>query len=393
MALIKCPECGKKISAQSATCINCGHPINDGSASQPTKAKAKKRGGCLKTILFIVAILAAIGYFQSKSGVDKPASVTTPLQQTESTKQSSTAKPAITFHTADEACKKLIPILEHEGIPSNAKIQSIAVKDGNMTITVALGDSNADQINNVGHYSNSIIECVLEHPELDNIWGRINIEYVGVATMFADRKDAVTNEHGRYIPEKHYEITPTKALTATVDGDGKATPQAATSVADDTFVQLNDFIRRHDAAMDHLKMMENYGFDGRIGDNYQIKTGPVNDTVTYSIGNSDDTAVVITMPTGTRAINGIAAILAWRGDIKQPKMLLEVMTSLAYGSGICTEIDGSHGITMVMDELNLYAADAFAFGKNGEYSANGIYMSYESSKNLSAIYLYVRKEE
>lgn len=29
MALIKCPECGKKISDKAHTCIHCGYPLNE----------------------------------------------------------------------------------------------------------------------------------------------------------------------------------------------------------------------------------------------------------------------------------------------------------------------------------------------------------------------------
>lgn len=29
MALIKCPECGKKVSEKANACIHCGYPINN----------------------------------------------------------------------------------------------------------------------------------------------------------------------------------------------------------------------------------------------------------------------------------------------------------------------------------------------------------------------------
>lgn len=37
MALVKCPECGKKVSDQAPTCIHCGYPIQ---ASSPYKSSA-----------------------------------------------------------------------------------------------------------------------------------------------------------------------------------------------------------------------------------------------------------------------------------------------------------------------------------------------------------------
>lgn len=38
MALIKCPECGKKVSDQAPTCIHCGYPLRKSSPYKSTAA-------------------------------------------------------------------------------------------------------------------------------------------------------------------------------------------------------------------------------------------------------------------------------------------------------------------------------------------------------------------
>jgi hypothetical protein len=51
MALINCPDCGKQISDQAKTCPSCARPIKHRASISPG----------LKTILFIVGIIAVIG--------------------------------------------------------------------------------------------------------------------------------------------------------------------------------------------------------------------------------------------------------------------------------------------------------------------------------------------
>lgn len=75
MALIKCPECGKEVSDQAASCPSCGHPLkqkenaqsqmqqngkqsNDRYRSQPVK---KKGHGCLITVIIVVVFFAIVG--------------------------------------------------------------------------------------------------------------------------------------------------------------------------------------------------------------------------------------------------------------------------------------------------------------------------------------------
>ena len=68
MALIKCPECGKKVSNQAQNCPNCGHPISTigptyqakQTAPQITQNTAKPNRGCLVPML-IVIFLFGIG--------------------------------------------------------------------------------------------------------------------------------------------------------------------------------------------------------------------------------------------------------------------------------------------------------------------------------------------
>lgn len=65
MALIKCTECGKKISNKATTCPNCGCPVTTTPVAtteikQPISEKKTKKGGCLKTILIYLGILIVI---------------------------------------------------------------------------------------------------------------------------------------------------------------------------------------------------------------------------------------------------------------------------------------------------------------------------------------------
>lgn len=53
MALIKCPDCGKQISSQAASCPNCGCPI----ANRPTTVKIR----CLSDDRHVKRMKFAIG--------------------------------------------------------------------------------------------------------------------------------------------------------------------------------------------------------------------------------------------------------------------------------------------------------------------------------------------
>lgn len=89
MALINCPECGKEISDKAGNCPNCGCPIQpeqetkDGKGERwsfekspkitekEKKEKPKKKIGCLKIILIIVAICIVIEIIGSIGGDDE----------------------------------------------------------------------------------------------------------------------------------------------------------------------------------------------------------------------------------------------------------------------------------------------------------------------------------
>ena len=90
MALINCPECGKEISDKAGSCPNCGCPIQPEqevteekkgerwSFKQLPKAtvkekeeKPKKKGGCLKVVLIIVAICIVLEIISSIGGEDE----------------------------------------------------------------------------------------------------------------------------------------------------------------------------------------------------------------------------------------------------------------------------------------------------------------------------------
>ena len=54
MPLIKCPACWKEISAQAASCPNCGHPLAKPTANEP---QSKSRLGWLVLILLVVGLV------------------------------------------------------------------------------------------------------------------------------------------------------------------------------------------------------------------------------------------------------------------------------------------------------------------------------------------------
>jgi len=54
MALINCPECGKRISNQAESCPNCGHPINF------IKYEKNKREGCFLQTLNVGCLMILI---------------------------------------------------------------------------------------------------------------------------------------------------------------------------------------------------------------------------------------------------------------------------------------------------------------------------------------------
>lgn len=65
MALINCPDCGKKVSDQAPTCPNCGRPLEEVSQSTPNvKAEGQKEGCFLQTMnagcMIIFAIIGII---------------------------------------------------------------------------------------------------------------------------------------------------------------------------------------------------------------------------------------------------------------------------------------------------------------------------------------------
>jgi len=63
MALIKCPDCGKEMSDQAASCLNCGHPIKPVVIEQT--AKKFKGRQAFYIILLVAGFLMLLGSFAS----------------------------------------------------------------------------------------------------------------------------------------------------------------------------------------------------------------------------------------------------------------------------------------------------------------------------------------
>lgn len=84
MALINCPECGKEISDQAATCPNCGHPQR---VPEPAPSTANTKGnntGCaIAGVAGVCILLFALLTMCGKSG---------PVPVAETNKQGNLAK-------------------------------------------------------------------------------------------------------------------------------------------------------------------------------------------------------------------------------------------------------------------------------------------------------------
>ena len=58
MALIQCPECGKKVSDKAKECPECGHPIAEVTAEK--KVVIKNEEGCFLQTLNVGCALVAL---------------------------------------------------------------------------------------------------------------------------------------------------------------------------------------------------------------------------------------------------------------------------------------------------------------------------------------------
>ena len=76
MALIKCPECGKKISNNATSCPNCGCPIIDRQEqSEHVTASKHEGGGCLKPFITFLVISAIIGFAAAIQHKNQPEDI------------------------------------------------------------------------------------------------------------------------------------------------------------------------------------------------------------------------------------------------------------------------------------------------------------------------------
>lgn len=89
MALIKCTECGKKISDKATNCPNCGCPIITTEIKQSESQKKVKKGGCLKAILIYLGIGMVISIIIAIRSQKEPTK-TQPVLQTSSESQTQT---------------------------------------------------------------------------------------------------------------------------------------------------------------------------------------------------------------------------------------------------------------------------------------------------------------
>jgi uncharacterized membrane protein YvbJ len=72
MALISCPECGRKVSEKAPACPQCGAPIARESTASPSTVHGRGEGlfmksmncGCL-VVLALIGLIIIIGIFAS----------------------------------------------------------------------------------------------------------------------------------------------------------------------------------------------------------------------------------------------------------------------------------------------------------------------------------------
>jgi hypothetical protein len=63
MALIKCPECGNKVSTAASACPSCGHPIAGPLQALPSQPMQKKEPGCLAQLIVGVGLMILLIWF------------------------------------------------------------------------------------------------------------------------------------------------------------------------------------------------------------------------------------------------------------------------------------------------------------------------------------------
>ena len=106
MALIKCPECGKKVSNQAQNCPNCGHPIAttdpvhqiQQTIPQTPQHTKKQNRGCLIPMLILILIFGGslvfgllYEYQKQKDGLTESVDSVDVTGSSEETKQNAKA--------------------------------------------------------------------------------------------------------------------------------------------------------------------------------------------------------------------------------------------------------------------------------------------------------------
>ena len=57
MAMVKCPDCGKDVSAAAPSCPNCGRPLRAAQVTIQKTAKTYKAQSVIAFVLFIVGVI------------------------------------------------------------------------------------------------------------------------------------------------------------------------------------------------------------------------------------------------------------------------------------------------------------------------------------------------
>ncbi len=73
MALVDCPECGKRVSNHARSCPQCGYPMDDSpgnrAASAPMRVTVQKSRGVAIALAFFLGGVGAHKFYVGKPGV------------------------------------------------------------------------------------------------------------------------------------------------------------------------------------------------------------------------------------------------------------------------------------------------------------------------------------
>ena len=97
MAMIKCPECRKKISSNATVCPNCGMPLDSAQANNNfKKPKSNKKLIVIAILLILMVIGAVSGDKEDKTSETTTETVTESINNSETTSETESTAVVLT---------------------------------------------------------------------------------------------------------------------------------------------------------------------------------------------------------------------------------------------------------------------------------------------------------